>query len=421
MAATAPPAAQPFIVTYNNLNAAPIPSYTPGTRIVIPANLRQTFDATAMDEIGGVISFSKQVPDTLIVNGTFIISGVGGSVNWLPILPTFRHNSYMIFHTHPPTAAGNYNAYSSADLIAFFHFMLSVRRTPGISINFALFTPTDIHFTFVDEVCFKLLKNLIKTIRNKIWSVQYHKDIYVTYANFTHSIQMFFSLIFDQIIQYFVGLANTHGSTDVQALTILDTISFMPITGSPSHHHFMRATASLQNHIATQNFQGIIIADPYLRSEFATDPILAQKLGIIGTYYFHQTINIRENFNIKMQGGANFTPEQKTSIFNNLGLFKTTSLSRHTIQPNQDIAIYCIDNLKIYNETVGWPRGPMPPLELPNINSAIPIQDGGAITTGAIVKISNDNQITTISPIRSSKPRTKRKSSKRRSTFKKNR
>lgn len=412
-------APQALTVTYNNLNAPPIPNYTPGTQIGIPANLRQAFDATAMDEIGGVLCFSKHAPNTLVVNGSFIISGVGGSVDWLPILHSFRHDSYMIFHTHPPKPPRNYNGYSAVDLSIFFDYMLSVRRTPRVSVNFALFTPTDIHFTFVDEVCFKLLKHLIKTIRDRIWSIQYHRDIYGTYSVFSTSIRLFLLLILDQIIQYFLVLGSTYGATDAQTLTILDTISFMPIIGSPSHDHFMRATEILQSCIANQNFDRINILDPYLRGQIATVQDIAHKFGVIGTYYFNQRSNIQDNLNIRMQGAANFTPEQKTSIINNLGLFKTTTLPRAGIQPREGFLINCIDNLKIYNETVGWPTLVNPFIIVPTINSAIPIQDGGAITTGAIVNISNDNEITMIAPIGTSKHRTKRKSSKKRSTVKK--
>ena len=421
-----------YTLTYNNLNGPPLPDYTPGTNIVIPANLRQAFDATAIDEIGGVISFFKD-PDpannTLVANGTFIISGVGGSVNWMPVVSSFLHNSYMIFHTHPPRiGAHRYNVYSSADLSLFLKYLLSIRRNPGISIHFALFTPTDIHFTFVDEVCFKLLKLFIKSIRDEIFpnplnplnpllqTLGYNhaslRLVFPDHREFTRYIEIFLLLILEQIISYLFTQSNRAGYTDAAALIALDKISLMPIPNSPSHQIYTAALATLQQCIANKNFQGLQIGDQYLINVISTDQYSAHKIAIIGTLFFNMQMHANM-INIAIPGRV-LTQQEQMQMFDNLGLFKSTTLNRVGIPARANILIRCHDNSKIYNETIGWPIGPPPNVIVPNINSPIVLQDGGfqkggAITTGAIVKINNDNKISMIAPIGSTTLKSKSK------------
>jgi hypothetical protein len=303
---------------------------------------------------------------------------------------------------------------------------------PNVSIHFALFTPTDIHFTFVDEVCLKLLKIFIKIIRDELFSNPPTPLIQGLFATvnlrehfpnnreFTRYIELFLLLVLEQIILHLYSLSNQAAYTDEALLTILDKISLMPIPGSPSHAHYTHALENLRRCIDNKNFGTLRITDVYLNNVISTDPTLFTKLGIIGNIFFRIQINNANMINIAMPG-MTFTQEQQTAMFNNLGLFKSTSLNRTGIPQNSDILITCIDNSKIYNETVGWPVRLSPIVRQPTINSPVILQDGGvfqkgcafqkggAITTGAIVKINDDNKISIIAPIGTTTVRSKRK------------
>ena len=446
-------AAPIYTLTYNNLNGPPlrgnppVGGYSAGTDIVIPANLRKTFDATATNEIGGILTFSKDPSSsTLLINGAFIITGDAAGVNWMPIITSFKHNSYMIFHTHPPRSPADgfrYNGYSSTDLSIFLRFILSTRRNPHVSIHYALFTPTDIHFTFIDEVCFKLLKFFIKKIRDEIFAqavlpgspagtpprqgsvlVQTQnpgvniQHYFNNYSDFTNAINVFLLILLDQILIHFVDLSR-RGMSDADITTLFDTISLMPIHTSPSYREFYNALGPFRQCIVTRDFTTFRIIDIQLKFLVERDASpgpnngrLFQQLGIIGTVYFNLPIN--PNQLIIRTPTMDFTPAEKIIIMNNLGLFKTSSLSRAGIPPNTDILITCIDNSKIYNETIGWPAGPVPDVLMPTLSSPIILQDGGAfqkggaITSGAIVKI-NNKKISMITPIGSIKLRSKRR------------
>ena len=414
-------------LSYTTIDQIP---YAQGTSIVIPANLRQTFNATANNEIGGLLCLTAIAPNTLSINGTFIIGGDVGGVDWNPIITSFRHNSYMMFHTHPPQVGGGYNGYSSADLGLLFRYLFSIRRTrPVVSIHYALFTPTDIHFTFVDEICFKIIKTLIKIIRNQI-SNSGRPVVFTDTGDFTECVQIFFVLLIEQVIVRFITRCGpgSEFANDVEALNTLDNISFLPFPihdgGVPNRGNvfLLAATERLRNSIANGNFTDIQITNTWLRNQLQRENMI-NKIREIGIFYFNPASYQDINITLRNRAGEIYSVDQHRTIFNTLGLFKTTSAQRAPfihIGNNDNIMIRCIDSNKIFNETISWPMGQTPPILLPPLNSPIAFQDGGALqkggvlTTGAFVKLSNTGEIIKILPIKNT---TRYKQSKKRSRY----
>lgn len=388
-------------VSYTTCNPPP---YIQGTQIVIPANIRQTFNATANDEIGGVLCFNKTAPNILTVNGTFIITGVAGTVNWSPILRSFNHNSFMIFHTHPPKPVIEYNGYSAVDLYLLFNYMLLIRRTPSVLIQYALFTPSDIHFTFVDEVCLKMIKVLIKRIRDELIGRGIFQTIFASSDDFTNYASLFFLILFDQVIFYLMTPAiYNQNRSDIASLSILDEITFIPFpynANTRGLNFLLTATQNFRNDLVSGRLITMQFGDTTLNNVIQSDPSFFQKIGSIATYYFNiQGPGLNSIYTttiqIKNVNGIGLTQQEHTDVLNSLGLFKSSSIPRASFQSlgiNDNIVINCIDNNKIFNETAAWPL-PGNIMRIPAINSPIIMQQGGMLTTGSIITIAKNGSI----------------------------
>jgi hypothetical protein len=331
--------------------------YMYGTTIYFPPKIRSILKAER-SEIGGLIMFNKNAAPNLTANVIFLETGNEAGVDLNSVLRnSYRSNSFMIFHTHPPrtqqevdltgiAAINLYNHYSVQDLYMFFIWELFYYNGDK-HLSYLLSTPVDIHITFTNKPILKFIRNIFKLMKNYM-DLRSEDKKQIFYSAKIELMQC----IFTEKIYKEVEKNNT-SATNPAAFCV----------GSSVNCHL----SNILNKASFLEFDGETITriKNYINNRQNTIKNNREDLLKMFQLYVEISNILLKNCYLKIdEEKIKFTDlrESNHPSLNFLGLFINTSMRADAFF-DTDITIRCIDSSQLYDETESWEPERVPYLE----------------------------------------------------------